>query len=324
MKLGISSYCLSPYLYRGEMTIYEVIDWAKAHDCEHMELVPFGLPLLKEDGEINEEYVNSIREHAEKVGMPLSAFSLNACVIKPTEEERRAEIERIEKYMQICKMLGIKKMRHDCCSGQHPQGINTPEQFEIDFPVFVAAVQELADYAATLGLSSTLENHGLYVNGADRLIRLLKAVDRPNVGLTVDVGNYLCVDDNPEVAVGKAIKYADMVHMKDFYIRRYENMLPQKGMYVDGPTKAKIARPTTPEEWRQMPLTFGYVGTASNNNILRGAILGQGDMNIPRILSIIKKSGYDKEISIEFEGMEENKAATEYCLDTVRYFCDKI
>ena len=112
--------------------------------------------------------------------------------------------------------------------------------------------------------------------------------------------------------------------MKDFYIRRYENMLPQKGMYVDGPTKAKIARPTTPEEWRQMPLTFGYVGTASNNNILRGAILGQGDMNIPRILSIIKKSGYDKEISIEFEGMEENKAATEYCLDTVRYFWDKI
>ena len=73
-----------------------------------------------------------------------------------------------------------------------------------------------------------------------------------------------------------------------------------------------------------MPLTFGYVGTASNNNILRGAILGQGDMNIPRILSIIKKSGYDKEISIEFEGMEENKAATEYCLDTVRYFWDKI
>jgi sugar phosphate isomerase/epimerase len=173
MKLGISSYCLSPYLRRGEMTIYEVIDWAKAHDAEHLELVPFGLPLLKENGDIDEAYVNSIREHAEKVGMPLSAFSLNACVIKPTEEERREEIARIEKYMNICKMLGIKKMRHDCCSGQHPQGINTPEQFEKDFPTFVAAVQELADYGATIGLSSTLENHGLYVNGADRLIRLL-------------------------------------------------------------------------------------------------------------------------------------------------------
>lgn len=324
MKLGISSYCLSPYLYRGEMTINEVIDWAKEHGAEHLELVPFGLPLLKENGEINSEYVEGIRAHAEKVGMRLSAFSLNACVIKPTEEGRRAEIERVKKYIDICNMLGIKKMRHDTCSGQHPEGKNTPEQFEVDFPVFVSAIQELADYAASLGMSTTLENHGLYVNGADRLIRLLKAADRPNVGLTVDVGNYLCVDDIPETAVAKSVKYADMIHMKDFYIRRYENMLPQKGMYVDGPIKGPQTPPQTPEDYRNMPLTFGYVGTASKNNILRGAILGQGDLDIPRILGIIKSSGYDKEISIEFEGMEENKAATEYCLDTMRYFWDKL
>ena len=64
------NYILSPYLRRGEMTIYEVIDWAKARDAEHLELVPFGLPLLKENGDIDEAYVNRIREHAEKVDMP--------------------------------------------------------------------------------------------------------------------------------------------------------------------------------------------------------------------------------------------------------------
>ena len=42
MKLGISSYCLSPYLFRGQMTIYDVIDWAKAHGAAHLELVPQG------------------------------------------------------------------------------------------------------------------------------------------------------------------------------------------------------------------------------------------------------------------------------------------
>ncbi len=324
MKLGISSYCLSPYLFRGQMTIYDVIDWAKAHGAAHLELVPFGLPLLKDSGEVDMAYVESIRNHAEKVGMPLSAFSLNACVIKPTEQQRREEIARIEKYMDICHALGIRKMRHDTCSGQHPQGLNTPEQFEQDFPVFVQAIQELADYAASLGMSTTLENHGLYVNGADRLIRLLLAAGRPNIGLTVDVGNYLCVDDDPLTAVAKAVKYADMIHMKDFYIRRYDRMLPQRGMYVDGPTKGPATRPTTPEEYRKLPLSLGYVGTASKNHILRGAILGQGDMDIPRILGIIKAAGYDKEISIEFEGMEEHTAATEYCLDTVRYFWDRV
>ena len=323
MKLGISSYCLSPYLRRGEMTIFEVIDWAKEQGALHLELVPFGLPLLKEDGSIDVDYVKSIRDHAEKAHMPLSSFSLNACVIKPTQEERDAELERVKTYMNICQMLGIKKMRHDTCSGQHPDGINTPEQFEKDFPVFVEAIQHLADYAATIGLSTTLENHGLYVNGADRMIRLLLAANRPNVGMTLDVGNFLCVDEDPVIAVEKCIKYADVIHMKDFYIREYQNMLPQKGMYVDGPIKGPQTWPTTPEGFRQMPLTFGYVGTASKNTILRGAILGQGDMNIPKIINIIKNSGYNKEISIEFEGMEDNKAATEYCLDTVKYFWNK-
>ena len=92
-------------------------------------------------------------------------------------------------------------------------------------------------------------------------------------------------------------------------------------LFVSNKQNSIFTRNSSILKWEH---TFGYVGTASNNNILRGAILGQGDMNIPRILSIIKNSGYDKEISIEFEGMEDNAAATEYCLDTVRYFWDKI
>ena len=46
MKLGISSYSLNKRLRTGEMDIFDVIDWAKAHDCAHLELVPFSLPLL--------------------------------------------------------------------------------------------------------------------------------------------------------------------------------------------------------------------------------------------------------------------------------------
>lgn len=323
MKLGISSYCLAGRLFRGEMTIFDVIDWAKDHDCAHLELVPFGLPLLKGDGTIDYGYAGSIREKAEKVGMPLSVFSLNACVIKPTEAAREAELARVRTYMDMAHFLGMKKMRHDTCSGQHPDGINTPEQFERDFPVFVKSVQELADYAASLGMQTTLENHGLYVNGADRLIRILLAAERPNVGLTVDVGNYLCVDDDCESALAKSIGYADMIHLKDFYIRRAERMLPQPGMYTAG-KKAGPDQPKTQAQWRATPPQLGYVGTASGNHILRGAILGQGDMDIWRVLGTVKRAGYAKEVSIEFEGMEDCETATALCLDTARYIWERV
>ena len=324
MKLGISSYSLNTRLRTEEMSLFDVIDWAKEHDCAHLELVPFSLPLLKEDGTVDYDYVKRVRDHAEKVGMPLSAFSLNACVIKPTADERKRELDRIRMYMDMAHFLGIKKMRHDTCSGQHPNGINTPEQFEKDFPVFVDAVRELADYAATLGMSTTLENHGLYVNGADRMVRLLNAVDRPNVGMTLDVGNFLCVDDRPEVAVAKCIKYADMIHLKDFYIRKKDRMLPQDGMYTAGAKPAKPYVMPTPEEFRKMPPSLGYVGTASGLNILRGSILGQGDMDIWAILKTVKDAGYDKEVSIEFEGMEDCVAATDICLKTARYIWDRV
>ena len=324
MKLGISSYSLNKRLRTEEMSLFDVIDWAKEHDCAHLELVPFSLPLLKEDGTVDYDYVKRVRDHAEKVGMPLSAFSLNACVIKPTVDERKRELDRIRMYMDMAHFLGIKKMRHDTCSGQHPNGINTPEQFEKDFPVFVDAVRELADYAATLGMSTTLENHGLYVNGADRMVRLLNAVDRPNVGMTLDVGNFLCVDDRPEVAVAKCIKYADMIHLKDFYIRKKDRMLPQDGMYTAGAKPAKPYVMPTPEEFRKMPPSLGYVGTASGLNIVRGSILGQGDMDIWAILKTVKDAGYDKEVSIEFEGMEDCVAATDICLKTARYIWDRV
>ena len=243
------------------------------------------------------------------------------------EELYRREINRIETVMQVAKTMGCYKFRNDVCSGQQPDGINTPEQFEEDFPTFVKGVQELADYAKTLGLSTTLENHGLYVNGADRVIRILRAANRDNVGLTVDVGNYLCVDEDPVTNVSKAIKYADMIHLKDFYIRDNARMLPQNGMYVqfpDTPTLKQRPYPRTPEEWKTFIPSFGYVGTAAGNKILRGAIIGQGDMDLWKIISIIKHSGYDKEISLEFEGMEDCIAGTYYGLETARYIWDRV
>ena len=81
---------------------------------------------------------------------------------------------------------------------------------------------------------------------------------------------------------------------------------------------------TTPEEWAAMIPSFGYVGTAAGNTILRGAIIGQGDMDMWKIISIIKNSGYKKQISLEFEGMEDCIAGTTYGLETARYIWERV
>lgn len=303
MRLGISSYCLFASMTAGTMNIYDVMDWAKAHQSEHFELVPFLLDFLLEDGSINLKLVEGIREHAQKINLPLSTFSLNANVLKETQAERRDEIARIKKYIDIAHMLGLSKMRHDTVAFSRPFDQCTPEAFEEVFPILVDSSQECADYAAQYGMNTTLENHGFFANGADRVIRLLNAIDRPNVRMTMDVGNFLCVDDSSEMAVKKCVGYADMIHLKDFYIRDKRRM---------------------PAAGARFNCDFGNWFETIGGRVIRGAILGQGDLDIWDILGTIKNSGYDGDISIEFEGMEPCENATAICLDTARTIWEQV
>ena len=95
MNLGISSYCLCKKMYSGEWTLFDIMDWAKEQGCTHFEIVPFGLPLMLKDENGKEtpniEFAQQIHDHAEKIGLPLSAFSLNACVIRPADENETKE-----------------------------------------------------------------------------------------------------------------------------------------------------------------------------------------------------------------------------------------
>ena len=46
MKLGMSCYCLDPAMEAGRMNVDDVIDFAVAHGCEHIEFVPFHLEFV--------------------------------------------------------------------------------------------------------------------------------------------------------------------------------------------------------------------------------------------------------------------------------------
>ena len=104
MKLGISSYCLAPYMATGQMTIFDVIDWAKDHDCEHIEFVPFYLPFVDEQNHcLNTELIDKVREHCKKVGLEISTYSVNADLLKTDPAERQAEIDRVKLHIDAAR-----------------------------------------------------------------------------------------------------------------------------------------------------------------------------------------------------------------------------
>ncbi len=297
MKKGISSYCLSPAMAQGA-SIYEVIDFAKKIGCEHIEFVPFYTPFVVEkEGRVDSAFVESVRQKCEDSNLLISTYSVNADLLNPDKEAREREFARVKLHIDAAEQLGLKVMRHDVASFRRPFSSNTPENFEKELPLMVDGIRYLYEYADKKGIATTLENHGFFCNGADRVIRMINESGCPNLKMTMDVGNFLCVDDDPIAAVKKCLPYAAIIHFKDFYIRKKDRLPGQTEMFN---------------------CNNGSWFETISGKMLRGSILGQGDIDIPEIVRLIKSAAFDGYLSLEFEGMEECHLGTEISFNMTR------
>ncbi|RIX60579.1 sugar phosphate isomerase/epimerase [Paenibacillus nanensis] len=279
MKLGVSTYSLHKAFSKGELTLTGVIDYIASIGAEHAEIVPLGFSLIEDPS-----LIASIRNAAKAGGIELSNYAIGANFAGLEGDAYKQEVERVKREVDACAALGITRMRHDVASSKDLSIGN----FLSELPRLAEACREIADYAKTFGITTSVENHGYFIQHSDRVQALVNAVDRDNFRTTLDVGNFLCVDENPASAVANNVKLASMVHVKDFYTRpSYRN--PGEGWFK-----------------------------SSSGNYLRGAIVGQGDINMPHVLRIIKESGYDGYISIEFEGMEDCLTGTKMGFNYVK------
>ncbi|RKN70154.1 sugar phosphate isomerase/epimerase family protein [Paenibacillus ginsengarvi] len=289
MKLGISSYSLNAAIESGEMDLFEAIRWIAGQGAEHVEIVPLsGIRERMKD----ERFVANIRRTAMDAGLELSNYAVGGNFADKDDAALKKEIDRIKEQVDIARELGVKLMRHDVA--KRPPGLCQIGRFEAELPAIVQACQEIADYAAGFGITTSLENHGYFVQASDRVLRVMQEVNRSNYKTTIDVGNFMVADEDPHIAVAKLIPYASMVHVKDFYLR------------------TRCRHPG--EGW------FETLG----GNYLRGAIAGCGSLDMHRILSTIKSSGYAGYISIEFEGMEPSRLGARIAFDNVRRIWDEV
>ena len=77
-----------------------------------------------------------------------------------------------------------------------------------------AVVREIADLAAASGLRVALYPHlGMYVARIEDALRVVKNVDRPNVGVTFNLAHFLAVKDEPnlDVRLKEALPHLYMV-----------------------------------------------------------------------------------------------------------------
>lgn len=279
MHIAVSSYSFSQAMGDGRMTIQDTIPKAKAMGFEGIEIV--------RGGQSNQEMrtlAAELRKISDGEGLPIIAYMVGADFLKNGLD---AQVEQLRREAEVAAILGAKRMRHDSTSGTDANG----KKYSVDeaLPIVAEGYRRVTEFAAGIGVHTMIENHGQFFQHSSRVKCLIDAVDHPNFGWLVDMGNFLCADEKPTDALKTAAPYAVHAHAKDFHYKAAGEYVPPQG-------------------W------FGTAG----GNFLRGAIVGHGIVNVPECLKMLRAAGYDKWLSVEFEGMEDCIKALEYDIKNLK------
>lgn len=265
MKISVSSYSFSQYLNQGKLTLEELP--GVAHEIGFDAIEYIDLPGTHEQ---KLELARKIRENAEALGMTVNAYTIGACLYQPTDEASDAEVKRLCDQLDVAVALGAGVMRHDVVYKLEKSG--SARSFDAMLPTIVKNARRVADEAAKRGITTCTENHGFISQDSDRVERLFNAVGRDNFGVLVDIGNFICVDEDSVTAVSRLAPYAVHVHAKDFFRRGYGEECPE-----------------------------GWFATRGRNYVC-GSVLGEGVIPVKQCLDIIRATGYDSYFSLEYEG----------------------
>ena len=282
MKIGVSSYSFQQLISAEKETQLSIMKIAKNMGFDGIEFIDLDPP----EGVSEAQYAEMIREESEKLSLPVTAYTISANLLKDTGVN--AEVERICKKVDIAEILGAKNLRHDA-AWSVPDEIKAFAGFEQVLPVLVDGCRRVTEYAQTKGITTMIENHGFFCQDSERVEKIINGVGNANFGVLLDIGNFACADENSALAAGRLAPYIKHVHAKDFHIKNGNGYDPGSGFFK-----------------------------SRGGNYLRGSIIGHGDIPVMQCLSIVKNSGYDGYVSIEFEGLEDCIKGIEIGFENIR------
>lgn len=291
MKFSVSLYSFYKSIRSGALTPMQCIAKAKELGFDAVEVVDFvNVDCAPED---MLQRAAEIRAEAEKQGIEISSVAIGANLLQPNEEALKAEIERVKRYVDFTAALGAPRMRHDITFG-FPEGERITSYDKI-LPRVVGPIREIADYAASKGVMTMTENHGMISQDSERVEKLYNEVNHENFALLCDMGNFMCADEDPAMAVARVAPYVKYVHAKDFVWKSFYDANPGEGAFQ---TRA--------------------------GNYLRGTIVGHGNVPVKQCLRTLKAAGYDDTVAIEFEGMEDPIDALRIGLANLKRYWDEV
>ncbi|HMD97225.1 MAG TPA: sugar phosphate isomerase/epimerase family protein [Terriglobia bacterium] len=283
MKLAAFPKCYMDQLVtERSMSVFDWIEMASDLPVDGLELYDGFLESFDED------YLARLRSALERRHMAMPMLCYSPDFTNPDPEERRREIEREKRAIDLTATLGGRFCR--VLSGQRRPEVSRAH----GIAWVVESIRALLPYAASKGVVLAMENHYKdnfwkhpeFAQKRDVYLAIVNQVDSPWFGVQYDPSNAILAGEDP-IELLELVKHRVVtMHASDRYLKPGHTL----------------------EELRAVEDIVGY------SAILSHGVVGKGLNDYPRIFRILREAGYDGWVSIEdgANGLEEIRESANF------------
>lgn len=209
----------------------------------------------------DDNYLSDLLKRSKDVGVTnhLIMIDYEGNLALPIDKERLQAVDNHKKWIEAAKFLGCETVRVNL----HGDGdSNDKKMASID------SLSRLGEFAKSMNINVVVENHGSDSSKGDWLVEVMKGVNRANVGLLPDFGNFCISHPWGSTEHGCEVNYDRYKGVKE--------MLPY--------AKGVSAKAYDFNEDGEQPL-----------------------MDYEKLLAIVKASGFNGYIGVEFEGNTQSE-----------------
>ncbi len=203
---SINAYSFNSWLRSGEMTFFDMMDFAADIGLDAVDLTGYYFPSYPEIPKNSELF--RLKRKALELGLNIPWTGIRNNFVTPDTDARKADSDMIREWLTVSSNLGATIMR--VFTGKHTyDGFSKNEVKEW----LVDEYKTCARYGEENGVIVALQNHNEFLFTSDEIIDIIKRVDSEWFGLLLDIGSLHA--ENPYDEIEKLAPYAKYWFIKE-------------------------------------------------------------------------------------------------------------
>lgn len=207
LMLGLCAYSFRGPLGKGTMTMEDFILKCVELGVNAADITTYWF----KDG-MNPASLRQFRHFAFKNGMPFSGTACGPDLLQGDQAERQKAYDETKSWIDGAEALGTSHLR--IFAGPTSQGMTDAQGVDL----VVEAMKSLCDYAGKKGITLGVETHKGITQKADVTLEILRRVDNPYAGITLDITHFVGdTDEDLYKQIEACIPYATQTHIRPVF-----------------------------------------------------------------------------------------------------------